>query len=191
MFEAADVVSASPPAACAGKHMLSKESVRSVQNQGKWRKIVKNLSIKGLIILVVALAGVSTAYATPPTTVTGDWSVSNVAWGPDGEFIPTIALTGALEGEFTHGFENGRADHIEFVGCVGGVYGSFKAITLAFHNSIEARMVVKQGSGGLQNLRGQGSATITGVDDRGLLVGEYEMDIHFDPSYPGTSPECE
>ena len=72
---------------------------------------MKNLSIKVLIILVVALAGVSTAYATPPTTVTGDWSVSNVAWGPDGEFIPTIALTGALEGEFTHGFENGRADH--------------------------------------------------------------------------------
>ena len=151
---------------------------------------MKNLSIKVLIILVVALAAVSTAYATPPTTVDGDWYISEVTVLPDGSWVPTIAFTGPIEGEFTHNPIRGRADHVVFVGCVQGVYGEFDATALLFWNSLETSMTINHGSGDLKNLRGRGTAVISDQDAYGLPKGKYEMNIHFDPSKPDISPEC-
>ena len=143
---------------------------------------MKSLAIRGVVLLVIALAFAVPAFASQPTeaegrTVVTEWDFSS------GRPVATVEWTGTFEGVMTHTLSEGRADMAVFVGWVDGRFGTLDMLILrtwgdAGIPGLRGDWVILSGTGGLETLRGQGSFVLDSFDPVG---GPYQGQIHFDP----------
>lgn len=142
---------------------------------------MKNLGVRGMVLLVSVLALAVPAFASPPTEASGYGWLTGVATGPGGELIVIAQWDGTFQGELRHAISDRRAVRGESVGSVAGREGSLDIlIPRAWGDpaipGYHGKWVILGGEGELQNLRGQGTFFF---DSPG--AGPYEGQIHFDP----------
>ncbi|MFN2220590.1 MAG: hypothetical protein ACK2UA_18415 [Anaerolineae bacterium] len=138
---------------------------------------MKSLAIRGMVLLVVALAFAVPAFASTPNPVSA--TVVADLTEPEGN------VTGTFEGTLEHIYTEGRADRAHFSGCVDGRWGELEMLLVLQRTlepwapGLEGKWVILDGSGDLEGLRGQGTFVVD-LDFPILtmtLVGQY----HFDP----------
>jgi hypothetical protein len=130
------------------------------------------------MLLVLAFAFATPAFASPPSEMSGTTVVANLMTGQG-------IVTGDWEGTLSHSFTQGRADQASFVGCVADRCGEFEMLLVLQQTEdpgapgLEGKWTILHGSDGLENLRGQGTFVI----DLALpfLTMTLDGQYHFDP----------
>ena len=173
----------------------NKESVKALDVKRNTK--ATSLLIIPLLVLTAILPLANVAYASPPTTVTGEWTLSSITSmnctfvdegvsmcnftgvrTHTGDIAGTIDVEGIMLTNLHEGVRTIHA-HGTFTGSVKGSSGQASAIfeskvDLATH-IIDGIWVISQGTGGLEGVHGQG--TWSGVEGvTGSLTGQ----IHFD-----------
>jgi hypothetical protein len=143
------------------------------------------MGIRGVVLLVVVFVFAVPVFASPSTQASGYAEV--IMWSEDseGNLVAEVAWIGTFEGTVTHTFSDGRADRVEFDGCIAeanrcGILNMLIVRTKGDQSvpGFEGNWVILSGSGGLESLRGEGTFSLSSFDPLG---GPYEGNIHFDP----------
>jgi hypothetical protein len=145
---------------------------------------MKNLGIRGVVLLVLVLGVAVPVFASPPTGASGYGWLTGLEVGPDGGLIAVAQWDGTFVGELKHPLGGGRAVRAEFVGSVGGREGTLDMLILKVWGDpttpgYHGKWVILGGDGELQSLRGQGAFTFDSYNP--APAGPYEGQIHFDP----------
>jgi hypothetical protein len=144
---------------------------------------MRSLGIRGVMLLVVALAFATPALARQSTEASGNVEITALGVDPGGNLVAEVNFSGTFEGTLTHTFANGRAGDAVFEGCVDGQCGTLTMRILLMWGDesipgFHGRWVILTGADGLETLRGEGTFVLKdGVPPSGPYGGW----IHFDP----------
>lgn len=158
--------------------------------RGRLRRLALIASVLS-VLLLPANAGATEPISGGGTFTVTSTEITSTQVTDDGDVILTILVTSTLTGimEGTTVAEERAVVHPDglitvntfdtFTGTVNGIAGTavFRVVgVIDATGALTGQFSIFGGTGGLANLRGQG--TIEGVGD----VGTYAVDIHFDPA---------
>lgn len=143
---------------------------------------MKNLGIRGVVLLVIVLSFAVPVSASPPTAMSETTMLANLATGEQ-------EWTGDFAGTLVHPFSEGRADKAYFSGCVadgeGERCGEFVMLLIVqwaqdpWAPGLEGKWTILGGSGDLETLRGQGTFVVDWSPP--VLTLTMNGSYHFDP----------
>jgi len=131
----------------------------------------------GLLGVLICAAWAAAAWASPYQPASGTWAATGQTG--DGCFVLSLDGTFAGTGILCPEDANGKVNYIHFTGVVGDRRGTALFKDVDFRPNGKELFTLKDGTGGLEGLHGQG--VVRAYDPANPYAGTYEGRIHFDP----------